>query len=197
MMVRFVVRCLVGGSLVLSSQFANAQIPGGATLPAPVVSGFLANPSQLLSQFPAGGPGLVKQVRDLLATDKSTLPTLITVLKLGTPDQQTAIARALAEIAKAYAQNDPAFSNQIQTAVAASGIPDVIKAYAEIAGDTGTASTGGGGGGGNGGPNGTGAPGGGPNTGAFNPGNSFAPNGFSLATGGNVGSGGFSEVSTH
>ncbi len=96
---------------------------------------------------------LTRNARDALTSDKTSLDSLVRLLKAGNPDQQTAIAQGLAQAAKAYAaNNDPAFANQIQLAVAATGLTEVIKAYAAIAGDTGTASTGGGGGGGGGGP---------------------------------------------
>src|ERR1700722_19291615 len=123
MMIRFAVRCLIGGFLILSPHFANAQIPGQfATLSASDISAFLGNPSQLLSQFPDGGPGLVKQVRDLVSTDKTTLAAIIALAKPANEDQRKAIAEALAQVARAYAANEPGFANQIQQAVANSGL---------------------------------------------------------------------------
>jgi hypothetical protein len=193
MMVRFLARGLVGGLLMLSPQLANAQVPGGATLPPSAVSAFQANPGQLLSQFRDGGPDLTKQVIDLVGSDKATLATMIALARTANEDQRRAIANGLAQVAKAYAQGDPGFANQIQTTVANSGLPEFAKAYAEAAGDTGTASTAGGGGGG-GGPV-SGPPTGGPNTGPFNGGNNFAANGSNLLNGGGTGGGGFSQVS--
>lgn len=176
-MIRFVVRCLIGSLLVLSPQLARAQTPGqSTTLPASDVSAFKANPGQLLTQFPDGGPGLIKQVRDLVASDRTTLAQIIAVAKPANQDQRKAIAEALAQIAKADAASDPAFANQIQQAVASSGLPEFAKAYAESAGDTGTASTGGGGGSG-GGPV-TGPPTGGSNTGGVTTGNTAVTTGF-------------------
>jgi len=164
---RLVVKGIIGAALLFSVHGANAQIAGGGTkVPASTVSAFQNNPGQLLTQFPGAGPGLVKQVRDLLSTDKATLPSIIGLLKLASPEQQIAIADALAQVAKAYSKSDPAFANQIQQAVANAGIPEVSKAYAEAAGDTGTASTGGGGGGAGGGQTGA-PPTGGQNNGTF------------------------------
>jgi hypothetical protein len=141
------------------------------------VSQFLANPGQALSQNPGGGPALTKEVRDLLTSDKNTLGPIMGLLKNASPDQQTAIADGLAQAAKVQAKNDPAFANDIQAAVAASGLPEVIKQYASLAGDTGTASTGGGGGGtGGGGPNTAGAPTGGQNGSPITGPNTFASN---------------------
>jgi hypothetical protein len=165
---RLVVKGIIGAALLLSVHGASAQIAGGGTrVPASVVSEFQSNPGQLLTSFPGAGPGLIKQVRDLLSTDKATLPSIIGLLKLASPEQQIAIADALAQVAKAYSKSDPAFANQIQQAVANAGIPEVSKAYAEAAGDTGTASTGGGGGGGAGGGQVGAPPTGGQNNGTF------------------------------
>lgn len=119
---------------------------------------------------------LTRNVRDELTSDKTSLDALIRLMKAANPDQQTAIAEGLAQAAKAYAaNNDPAFANQIQLQVAATGLTEVIKAYASIAGDTGTASTGGGGGGGGGGPI-NGPPSGGSNAALLPSGNSFVAN---------------------
>ena len=167
-MFRSVVLCSVSAIFMLSPQLAYAQIPGqSAALPPAAIAAFLANPGQVMNQFPNGGPDLVKQVADLMDSDKATLATLIAFAKTANEDQRKAIAQGLAEAAKAYASAaDPAFANQIQQSVANSGLPEFSKAYADAAGDTGTASTGGGGGGGGGGPTGTGAPGGGQNSGS-------------------------------
>jgi hypothetical protein len=164
---RLVVKGIIGAALLLSVHGASAQLAGGGTkVPASTVSEFQSNPGRLLTQFPGAGPALVKQVRDLLGTDKATLPSIIGLLKLASPEQQIAIADALAQVAKAYSKSDPAFANQIQQEVANAGIPEVSKAYAEAAGDTGTASTGGGGGGAGGGQVGA-PPTGGQNGGTF------------------------------
>lgn len=198
MMFRSVVRCSFGAVFLLSAQLANAQIAGQSpALPPATIADFLANPSQLLNQFPNGGPGLAKQVGDLVDSDKATLATLIAIAKTANEDQRKAIANALAQVAKSYASSgDPAFANQIQQAVANSGLPEFAKAYAEAAGDTGTASTGGGGGGGGGGPNVAGAP-----TGGQNGGSTTGTGGTNNLTTGLVGSsgvggGGFSQSTT-
>jgi len=193
MTVRFVAKFALGVALMMPVHFANAQ-----NLPASVVSSFLANPGQALTQNPGGGPGLTKEVRDLLTSDKNTLTSIMGLLKNASPDQQTAIADGLAQAAKVQAKNDPAFANDIQAAVAASGLPEVIKQYASIAGDTGTAATGGGGGGtGGGGPNNAGAPTGGQNNSPFNSPNTFASNNANNPfTGTSVGSSSFTNSIT-
>jgi hypothetical protein len=182
------VRCLVGAAFMLSGQMAHAQ-QGSALSPAEV-SAFQANPGQLLNQFPNGGPDMIKQIVGLLGSDKATLSTIIGLAKTADQDQRKAMAAALAQVAKANAANDPAFANQIQQAVASAGLPEFAKAYAEAAGDTGTASSGGGGGGG--GPTVIGPPTGGQNAGIFgNPGGT--PNNFTGLTTSSIGGSGFSN----
>jgi hypothetical protein len=180
MIIRFMTCFLLGVALMLPAGSANAQATSqGASQPS-------------LTQSTGE---LTRNVRELLTSDKTSLDSLISLMKAGNPDQQTAIAQGLAQAAKAYASNnDPAFANQIQLAVAATGLTEVVKAYAAIAGDTGTASTGGGGGGGSGGPNTAGAPQSGGSNGGSNPiGSTFAVNaGGNLLTGGSVGAASFS-----
>jgi hypothetical protein len=133
------------------------------------INSFLSNPGQLLNTFPTGGQGLTLRTQEYLAAEKSTLAPLIKLLQSANKEQQNAMATGLFQAAKAYAASDQPFATEIQTAVAATGIEEVIKAYASAAGDTGTATTGGGGaGGGGGGPTASTTPSGGNNSGTFN-----------------------------
>jgi hypothetical protein len=194
MMFRWAVRSSFGAIFILTAQLANAQVVGqGGALPLATIAAFLGNPGQAMNQFPNGGPDMVKHVSDLVSSDKSTLAALIGFAKTANEDHRKAIAQGLAQAAKAYAAGDPGFANQIQQSVANSGLPEFAKAYAEVAGDTGTASTGGGGGGGGGGPNVAGAPTGGQNSGSTTgtAGTSNRPTGLLSSTG--VGGGGFSQ----
>jgi hypothetical protein len=186
-MFQFVLRSILGLFFLAFAQVAHAESGDQR-------NASISNPGQFLGQFPSGGRALVSTVRDLLTSDKSTLSTLIRLLPYANGDQQTAIADGLAEAAKIYLRSDPAcavgapqspgtcFATQIQQAVATSGNPDFIKAYASIAGDTGTASTGGGGGGG-GGQTGNNTPSGGTNTGFLTLGQHFPNNFQNLFTG--------------
>jgi hypothetical protein len=197
-MMRFIVACLVGGFLALSTSLAIAQVPAPAS--AAEVSAFRANSAQWLSGFPSGGAQMESQIQALLAADRSTLGQFIALARTANQDQRTSMAKALAAAAKAYAASEPGpqgFGNTIQQAVAASGIAELARAYAEAAGDPGTAATGGGGGGGGGGPNTNGAPTGGSNTASNTTGSSATSTGTSSLTGGgSLGSATFSEVST-
>ncbi|MBR0829869.1 hypothetical protein JQ596_30505 [Bradyrhizobium manausense] len=139
-------------------------------LPAQVISDFKSSPASLLQQYPAAGPQLISRVRDLGASDPTTLPGLIALLKdpATTKDQMRAIVGGLAQVARMAAQSDAAFGNEIQTAIASTGSADVIAAYQAATGDVAIAATGGGGGGssGSGGPTGGNGNTGGANNGA-------------------------------
>lgn len=160
---------------------ANAAIyPPQRQLPATVITEFKAAPSSLLQQYPTGGPQLISRVRDLGASDPTTLPGLIALLKdpATTKDQMRAIVAGLAQVARMAAQSDQAFANEIQTAIAGTGNPDVIAAYQAATGDVAIAATGGAGGGGTGagGPTGNGFPTGGGGGGVVVFGNNTTPN---------------------
>ena len=197
MLIRFFVRFSFGAVLLLSGQSAYAQIAGQTpALQPPAIAAFQANPGQMLSQFPDGGPDLTKRVQDLVGSDKATLAAIIALAKNANNDQRKAIADGLAQVAKAYASSgDPASANQIQQAVVTSRLPEFAKAFAEAAGDTGTAAAGGGGGGSGGGPV-AGPPTGGQNAGNTASGNSSsATSGAGLSAIGSIGSPSFQQVS--
>ncbi|MDF0493074.1 hypothetical protein [Bradyrhizobium yuanmingense] len=140
---------------------ANAAIyPPQRQLPVTVISEFKASPNSLLQQYPTGGPQLISRVRDLGASDPTTLPGLIALLKdpATTKDQMRAIVAGLAQVARMAAQQDQAYANEIQAAIAGTGDADVIAAYQAATGDVAIAAAGGGAGGGGtggGGPTGT------------------------------------------
>ncbi|SDH20373.1 hypothetical protein SAMN05216338_1006160 [Bradyrhizobium sp. Rc2d] len=134
----------------ITSAASAAVYPPQRQLPAQIISEFKASPNSLLQQYPTGGPQLISRVRDLGASDPTTLPGLIALLKdpATTKDQMRAIVGGLAQVARMAAQSDAAFANEIQTAIAGIGNPDVIAAYQAATGDVAIAATGGGAGGG-------------------------------------------------
>jgi hypothetical protein len=189
MAVRFFVRCLAIGAMLLSAQAVSAQ-PGPGPGP---------SPGEIMSQpqFVNGGQGLANAIQSLMG-DKltATLAAIINFAKTANEDQRKAIGQGLAAAAKASATGgDPGFVNTIQQAVANSGLPELQKAYADAGGDTGTASTGGGGGGGGGGPTAAGPPTGGANAGPGGQGNTFAGNPGTNLPNSSLGGGGFSQIS--
>lgn len=142
------------------SAAANAAVyPPQRQLPPQVITDFKASPDSLLKQYP-GGPQLISRVRDLGASDPTTLPALIALLKepTTTKDQIRAITAGLAQVARMAASTDQAFATEIANAIAGTQNADVIAAYQAATGDVAIAATGGGAGGGGtgaGGPTGT------------------------------------------
>jgi len=177
----------------ISSAASAAVYPPQRQLPATVISDFKASPNSLLQQYPTGGPQLISRVRDLGASDPTTLPGLIALLKdpATTKDQMRGIVAGLAQVARMAASTDQAYANEIQAAIAGTGNADVIAAYQAATGDVAIAATGGGAGGGGtgaGGPTGTSGFANGGNGGAFvrfgnNTTNNNAPNGGSGGVG--------------
>ncbi|UPJ46101.1 hypothetical protein IVB40_28265 [Bradyrhizobium sp. 40] len=177
---------------MITAAASAAVYPPQRQLPATVISDFKASPNSLLQQYPTGGPQLISRVRDLGASEPTTVPGLIALLKdpATTKDQMRAIVAGLAQVARMAASADQAFANEIQAAIAGTNNPDVIAAYQAATGDVQIAATGGGGGGtGSGGPTGTGgfANGGGSN-GFFAFGNNSTTNNGSSIGSGSVGS---------
>ncbi|MGY4344979.1 hypothetical protein ACVWXM_001443 [Bradyrhizobium sp. GM7.3] len=135
----------------ISSAASAAVYPPARELPATVISEFKATPGTLLTQYPAGAQ-LISRVRDLGASDPTTVPALIALLKdpATTKDQIRAITAGLAQLARMAAVADQAFANEIQAAIAGTNNPDVIAAYQAATGDVAIAAAGGGAGGGGG-----------------------------------------------
>ncbi|MDA9483946.1 hypothetical protein XI07_18375 [Bradyrhizobium sp. CCBAU 11445] len=150
--IRIALRMAAAAALAatISSAASAAVYPPQRQLPATVISDFKASPNSLLQQYPTGGPQLISRVRDLGASDPTTLPGLIALLKdpATTKDQMRAIVGGLAQVARMAASSDQAFANEIQGAIANTGNADVIAAYQAATGDVAIAATGGGGGGG-------------------------------------------------
>lgn len=185
----------------LATAASAAVYPPQRQLPTQVISDFKGAPTSLLQQYPTGGPQLISRVRDLGASDPTTLPGLIALLKdpATTKDQMRAIVAGLAQVARMAAQTDQAFANEIQTAIAGSGNPEVIAAYQAATGDVAIAAAGGGGGGGgsgSGGPTGTGGfPTGGSGGGASTFGGLHSSNSGSTIGSGSVGGTTVNQVS--
>ncbi|MGY3038089.1 hypothetical protein ACVIIV_007259 [Bradyrhizobium sp. USDA 4354] len=191
--IRIALRMAAAAALAatISSAASAAIYPPQRQLPATVITEFKAAPNSLLQQYPTGGPQLISRVRDLGASDPTTLPGLIALLKdpATTKDQMRAIVGGLAQVARMAAQSDQAFANEIQAAIANTGNADVIAAYQAATGDVQIAATGGGGGGGSsgaGGPTGNNFPNGGTGGGAVRFGNNNNANNPPNTAGGGV-----------
>lgn len=160
--VNFALRLAAATALAatISSAASAAVYPPQRQLPPQVISEFKATPGSLLQQYPAGAQ-LISRVRDLGASDPTTLPALIALLKdpATTKDQVRAITAGLAQLARMAAVSDQALATEIQAAIAGTNNPDVIAAYQAATGDVAIAAAGGGAGGGGsgaGGPTGAG-----------------------------------------
>lgn len=147
-------------SIILAPAVAQAGCyPSDQEMPAGQVDAFLKDPASLLASNPAGGSGLISQVRDLVGSNAATLQPVLDLLKNANAEQKAGIGSGLSHAAAACLSRDQAFATEIQRMLAASGDKDAILAYTMVAGGQDTAAVGGGGGGGGGGV-------GGPTTGA-------------------------------
>jgi hypothetical protein len=115
-------------------------------LPSQAVNDFVANPSQLLQQYPNGGPLMISRIRDLAASNPSALPGIQALIASANADQKTALGTGLGQAARICVNTDRDFANQLQTAAA--GDADVRLAYQAVVGDIATAAAGTGAGGG-------------------------------------------------
>ena len=122
-------------------------------LPSQAVQDFLANPGALLTQFPNGGPDMIKRIRDLAATDPATLNALLGLLAKANAEQAKAIGTALGDVAKMAVSSDPGYASQIQVGISVANSDSALVAFNEASGGDIqlTATTGGVGGGGGGG----------------------------------------------
>ena len=159
--VKFALRMAAAAAIVatVSSAASAAVYPPRQQLSAQVISEFKGSPNNLLQQHPQAGAAMISQVRDLAASDPTTLPVLIGLLKdsATSKDQVRAIVAGLAQVARLAARNDQAFADEIQRAIAGTNNQDVISAYQAATGDVAIAA-GGGGAGGAGGGSGAGGP---------------------------------------
>jgi hypothetical protein len=195
MIVQHMARCVVCVAFFATSGLAGAAsclIPA-QTLPAQNISTFLADPNQLLTLAPNGGPELVTQVRDLAASDPATLPYIAGLLKTANERQQTSIGAGLGMASRMCVGSDQAYARQIEEAVAGAGSQPAVLAYSSVTLDSPIGSTDGAGGGvgsGGGGPTNGGAPTGGPSGTVAGGGSTFvASAGFNFLTGGTVAAG--------
>jgi hypothetical protein len=158
-------------SALVTSVASAAVYPPQQQLSASIVDSFKGKPTQLLADYPAGGAGLISRVRDLAATDPSTLPLLIELLKASNPSkftdpqkaedarkQSVAIAAGLAQVARLASSTaqEQGYGTEIQTAVLGSENSDAVGEYRRLNPDVKISATGGGGGAGGAGGGGTG-----------------------------------------
>lgn len=108
---------------------------GGQQLSPSAISNFTGNPGSALSAAPNGGGALISQIRDLAATDSSTMDPILGLLKDANEDQKKAIGAGLAQAARICVSKDQAYANKIQQDIADSKDPTLVLAYASSAGN--------------------------------------------------------------
>lgn len=133
----------LGAAVSAAPAFAAcAALPAGA----PVVS-----PGDLLSRFPSGGGGMVSEVRNMVATNPSSVDGIPAILASATPAQKEALGAGLGQAAGLCLTRDRNALDAINKVVLAMNNSEVTTAFQTVTGDRQTAATGGGGGGGAGG----------------------------------------------
>lgn len=133
----------------LSSQaaFASCLAPD-KQVPAQTIADFLADPAGLLakSENAEGGRVLIATIRDMVASNPSTLSAVVTLLKTANSGQQTAIGTGLGQAANLCNVPDPTFATDIGTQLAQSNSTLAQTNFALVTGKQ-TGGIGGGGGG--------------------------------------------------
>jgi len=117
-------------------------------LPAQTVGDFLGNPAQVLqdAKNAEGGQDMITLVRDLVASNPTTLPAVIGLLDKANAAQQGAIGSALGQAANLCLKPDQAFAGDIVGQLAASSSDSAKNAYAAVTGTYPLRSVAGGGG---------------------------------------------------
>ncbi|MDP2296011.1 MAG: hypothetical protein Q8M24_11190 [Pseudolabrys sp.] len=172
---RYLVRA-AAGAVAAGLMFASLAT---TQTQAATVAEFLANPTQVMAQYPNGGPELTALIRDVATSNPQALATLTSLLSAGNVQQQASVGAGLGQAYLIVLNTNQAYAAQIAAAVGASGSDSAKTAYSGATGNVATASTGpgagagGGGGGAGGGSGGTagggsgsGAPSGGSNSGS-------------------------------
>ncbi len=118
---------------------ASAQQAQALTL-----SQFLANPNQLLQQFPEGGSQMALLVQQFVIDDASTTPLIARLVAAANPRQKGAIGEGLAQAAKIIVLTDQARAEDVQKLVASLNDPVVNVAFANGLGDVKLGAVGGG-----------------------------------------------------
>ena len=111
------------------------------------INQFLANPAQVLQQYPNGGAQLISLIRDVAVSHPEALQTITGLLPGASADQQSAIGSGLGQAAQIVVRTNQAYANQIQQAIAGSTSEDAKVAFAGVTGNTSIGAAGGGGGG--------------------------------------------------
>jgi hypothetical protein len=121
--------------LLLAAIVGSAlALPAMAAVPPQTVQQFLNKPSDLLGQYPSGGPEMIQAVQDFLASDPRTLTAVLSLLPQANPAQSTAIGTALGKYALSVLATDQPRAVQIQDAVVESNNVVAMGAFDAVVG---------------------------------------------------------------
>lgn len=160
----------IGGAVVAAFVLTAVDArPAHAQQPL-TVSQFLANPGQLLQQYPVGGTLMIAAVQQLALADPTTFKVLIGLVATANDQQKGAIGEALTQAAKIEVLTNQTLAADWQQQIAAITDPAFKVAATNALGDVQLGSIGGGNlGSAGGGPAGPGGGGGGPENIQSNP----------------------------
>jgi hypothetical protein len=129
---RFIAGAIFAVSVLaaVGTSAANAQ-----QTQTPTVNAFLANPGQLLQEYPNGGMLLIKAVQQLALADPSTFKVLLSLLPNANDLQRGAIGEGLAQAAKIEVLADQALATDWQEQIAAITDPAFKTAATDAFGD--------------------------------------------------------------
>lgn len=155
----------IAGAIVAMFVLAGVDArPAHAQQPL-TVSAFVANPGQLLQQYPVGGALMISAVQQLALADPTTFKVLIGLLANANDQQKSAIGEALTQAAKIEVLTNQTLAADWQQQIAAITDPSFKTAATNALGDVQLGSIGGGNlGSAGGGPAGPSGGGGGPAT---------------------------------
>ena len=131
---------LLTSVLMLSPLRAQNALPGNQPSPPnnqPTISvaNFLANPSNLLMQYPLGGGSMVSDVSSLVEADIQTVNPLVGLVPSANADQKNALGTGLGLAALGLVGANPQAATLIQNALVALNDPTVLAAYVAVTGN--------------------------------------------------------------
>lgn len=158
---RFVAGAIVGAVILLGGTgMLHAQQPQNPQPPS--VSTFMANPNQLLQQYPSGGSLMIAVVQQLALADPATFKVLLGLVANANDPQKGALGEGLAQAAKIEVLTNQTLATEWQQQIEAITDPAFKIAATNAFGDVRLGAIGGGPlGAAGGGPGGAGGGGGG------------------------------------
>lgn len=133
---------VTGLVLIAPGRVEAACYSEDAQLSPKVVADFTSDPGRILQQFPGGGGEMISRVRDLAASNPTTLSAILGLIPKANKEQKAAFGSALAQAARICLKPDQAYANQIQQAIVETNDQELIVAYSAASGDSPIAAVG-------------------------------------------------------